>query len=54
MSTTYGTGLVPNLRPPAPRIRLEGSRQAAYVGKQQGKTVNDKRITQLGIEGNDC
>jgi hypothetical protein len=32
---------------------LEGSRQAAYAGKPQGETANDKRITQLGIEGND-
>jgi hypothetical protein len=54
MSTTYGTGLEPNLRPPAPCSQLEGSRQAAFAGKLQGKIANDNRITQLGIEGNDC
>jgi hypothetical protein len=47
----YGTGLEPNLHPPAPRSRLGRSRQTTYEGKPQGKIANDKRITQLSIEG---
>jgi hypothetical protein len=53
MSTTYGTGPEPNLRPLAQDDRLGRSQQTAYIGKQQGRIANVKRITQLSVEGND-
>jgi hypothetical protein len=42
MSTTYEEGLEPTLHLPAPRSRMDRSRQATYEGKPQGKTINDR------------
>jgi hypothetical protein len=40
----YEEGLEPNLHLPAPCSQTGRSRQAAYEGKPQRKTVNDRKL----------
>jgi hypothetical protein len=54
MSTLCGVDLEPNLRPLAPRSWLDRNRQTTYEGMPQGKTINDKRVAQLSVEGSVC